>query len=379
MPPKNRHVFVYNKTKETFLAFRVTVADSILSRLVGLLGKRSLKPDSGVWIVPANAIHTIGMLFTFDLVLIDKDFKVVGLRELIRPFRVTRPIFRAESVLELPAHAIFKSRTEVGDQLVIERYEARESAALRDAADTAVATQGAGDDLFPPAMPARPPIDAALIVQAMIARQPIPGAGLPGNSYSKREVDIGRIAQTWELIGNSFAVLKADRELLWLPVFSGIFCVLVSVAILGGAGLLFLPPVDVAAALKHHSMSQGMWVCLFLFYLANYFVIVFFNVALVSAASSRLAGGQATINDGLEVAWQRKGKIFQWALLSATVGILLRMIEERASWLGRLVGGLMGMAWTLASYFVVPVLAAENVGPAEALQRSADLFREYLG
>jgi uncharacterized membrane protein (UPF0127 family) len=149
MPPKNRHVFVYNKTKETFLAFRVTVADSILSRLVGLLGKRALKPDSGVWIVPANAIHTIGMLFTFDLVLIDKDFKVVGLRELIRPFRVTRPIFRAESVLELPAHAIFKSRTEVGDQLVIERYEARESAALRDAADTSVATQGAGDDLVP--------------------------------------------------------------------------------------------------------------------------------------------------------------------------------------------------------------------------------------
>jgi len=147
MPPKNRHVFVYNKTKETFLAFRVTVADSIVSRLVGLLGKRSLKPDSGVWIVPANAIHTIGMLFTFDLVLIDKDFKVVGLRELIRPFRVTRPSFRAESVLELPAHAIFRSRTEIGDQLVIERYEAKQPAPC-DSADTAVATQGSGDNLL---------------------------------------------------------------------------------------------------------------------------------------------------------------------------------------------------------------------------------------
>jgi len=122
---KARQVFVYNKTKETFLAFRVDIADSILGRLIGLLGKRSLRPDGGVWIVPANAVHTIGMLFTFDLVLIDKDFKVVGVRELVRPFRVTRPIFRAESVLELPAHSIFKSRTEVGDQLVIERYEAR--------------------------------------------------------------------------------------------------------------------------------------------------------------------------------------------------------------------------------------------------------------
>jgi uncharacterized protein len=119
-----RHVFVYNQTKETFLAFRVKVADSIVSRLVGLLGKRSLKPDCGIWIVPANAIHTIGVLFTFDLVLIDKDFTVVGLRELIRPFKITRPNFRAESVIELPAHTIFRSRTEIGDRLVIDRYEA---------------------------------------------------------------------------------------------------------------------------------------------------------------------------------------------------------------------------------------------------------------
>jgi len=125
MSEKQRHVFVYNKTRETFLAFRVKVADSILGRLVGLLGRRSLQPDSGVWIVPANAIHTIGMLFSFDLVLIDKDFKVVGLRELVRPFRITWPERHAESVLELPAHTIFRSRTQIGDQLLIERYEAR--------------------------------------------------------------------------------------------------------------------------------------------------------------------------------------------------------------------------------------------------------------
>jgi uncharacterized protein len=122
---KQRHVFVYNKTRETFLAFRVKVADSILGRLIGLLGRRSLQPDSGVWIVPANAVHTIGMLFSFDLVLIDKNFKVVGLRELVRPFRVTWPERHAESVLELPAHTIFRSRTKIGDQLLIERYEAK--------------------------------------------------------------------------------------------------------------------------------------------------------------------------------------------------------------------------------------------------------------
>jgi hypothetical protein len=95
------------------------------------------------------------MLFTFDLVLIDKDFKVVGLKELLRPFRVTRPIFRADSVLELPAHAIIKSRTEIGDQLVIERYEARKTV-LTDSTDTAGTPQGFENDCFIPAMRALP-------------------------------------------------------------------------------------------------------------------------------------------------------------------------------------------------------------------------------
>src|SRR5581483_2464620 len=101
------------------------VADSIVGRLVGLLGRRALPQDSGVWIVPSNAVHTIGMMFSFDLVLIDKDFKVVGLRELVRPFTITWPNHRAESVIELPAHTIFRSRTKIGDQLLIERYEAK--------------------------------------------------------------------------------------------------------------------------------------------------------------------------------------------------------------------------------------------------------------
>jgi uncharacterized protein len=123
---EQREVFVYNKTRETFLAFRVKVADSALGRLVGLLGRRSLRRDSGVWIVPGNAVHTIGVMFSFDLVLIDKNFKVVGLRELVRPFTITRPNFHAESALQLPAHSIFCSRTQIDDQLLIQRYEARE-------------------------------------------------------------------------------------------------------------------------------------------------------------------------------------------------------------------------------------------------------------
>lgn len=145
MPDMCDGVYVYNKTKESFLAFRVKVADTIWGRLFGLMGKRKLEPDCGLWLFPANAIHTFGMLIKIDVVLIDKEFKVVGLRELLRPFRIIRPNFRAESVIELPAHTIFKSGTEVGDQLEIQRYNRkgdvarpREARVIKPSEDTRI-------------------------------------------------------------------------------------------------------------------------------------------------------------------------------------------------------------------------------------------------
>lgn len=194
---------------------------------------------------------------------------------------------------------------------------------------------------------------------------------------------MGRIARSWELIGQSIAILKSDMELMWLPVFSAISCVLVSIFVLSGGILYFLPVFrNIHAAgpgTQNPPMTPGMWAWFFLFYLANYFVVVYFNVALVSIAANRLGGGQATMNDGLQAAWKRIGVIFEWALLAATVGVLLRMFEDRARWLGRLTASLIGIAWTLATYFVVPVLALENVGPVEALYRSADIFKEVWG
>lgn len=123
MAQKRSSVYIYNRTKESFLAYRVKVADSVLGRLVGLLGKKSLEPECGMWIVPCNSIHTVGMLFSIDVVLIDKEFRVVGLHEMLRPFSVIGPNFRAQSVIELPSHSIFRSGTALGDQLVIERFQ----------------------------------------------------------------------------------------------------------------------------------------------------------------------------------------------------------------------------------------------------------------
>ena len=116
-------MFVFNRTKQTFLAYRARVADSVIGRLVGLLGRRSLDGDGGLWIIPSSGIHTVGMLFTIDVVFLDRDLRVVALSELVRPFSITKLSWQAESVLELPAHTIFRSQTEIGDHLVISADE----------------------------------------------------------------------------------------------------------------------------------------------------------------------------------------------------------------------------------------------------------------
>ena len=123
MSKEDGTVFVFNKTKQTFLAYQVRIADSILSRLVGLLGKRSLEPDSGLWIFPSRGIHTMGMMFDIDVIFLDKGLKVVAVREVVHPFSMTGLYLNAESVLELPAHTIFKSRTEIGDEMMISRFD----------------------------------------------------------------------------------------------------------------------------------------------------------------------------------------------------------------------------------------------------------------
>ncbi len=190
-----------------------------------------------------------------------------------------------------------------------------------------------------------------------------------------------KISNSWALVKQSFAILNKDEELMLLPILSAVSCILVSASILGAGGLYAYPQIQAAAAEQlawrpSHAMLAGF---VFLLYLVNYFVIIFFNTALVSAASARLEDGNPTVRDGLRVAWRRLGVIFQWALVAATVGMLLRMIEERSGFIGRLVAGIVGMAWTLATFFVVPVLAFEDLGPVEAVERSIELFRKNWG
>lgn len=121
----NSPVYVYNKTQETFVATEATVADSYFPRLVGLLGKtkRWAQPGRGLWIVPSRGVHTIGMLFPIDLIFLSKEKQVIHIEEHVRPFRISAVSLQATSVLELPAHTIYRSGTRVGDRLEIRRLK----------------------------------------------------------------------------------------------------------------------------------------------------------------------------------------------------------------------------------------------------------------
>jgi hypothetical protein len=183
-----------------------------------------------------------------------------------------------------------------------------------------------------------------------------------------------KIGNSWALIKASAAVLRADKELIVFPIVSaiGVLVVMASFAF----PMMLTGFFD--ALFEGRSQILG-FVVGFVFYAVQYFVIIFANSALVGAAMIRLRGGDPTVGDGFRIAMKHIGAILGYALLSATVGMILRWLSERGKLVGRLVSSLGGLAWNLATYLVVPVLVVEDVGPVEAIKRSANLLKKTWG
>ncbi len=178
-------------------------------------------------------------------------------------------------------------------------------------------------------------------------------------------------SRSWSLLKASATVLRADKELLLFPVLSGLATLLVMAS-------FALPIVGLRL---YETMDRGIlsYTLGFLFYLCQYTVMFFFNTALVGAAMIRLRGGDPTLGDGLRIAREKFTVILGYALIASTVGMVLQAIEERVGFLGKIIVGLIGMAWTLATFLVVPVLVAQNVGPIEAVKGSAALLKRTWG
>ena len=188
---------------------------------------------------------------------------------------------------------------------------------------------------------------------------------------------MNKIRRTWSLMAACWQILKEDKALLVFPFMSGICCLmlLASFAVPLYATNHWQPPGSDAAPVR----QVAYYGVLFLFYLCNYFVVIFFNAGIIACATVRLGGGNATVGDGFRAAASRLPAIAGWAVLSATVGLILRMIEDRSKWVGQIVAGLLGVAWTVVSFLVIPVLVVENKGPFAALQESAGLVKKTWG
>ena len=179
-----------------------------------------------------------------------------------------------------------------------------------------------------------------------------------------------KFARSWSLVKASAAVLRADKELLWFPVISSIAAMLVAAT--------FLVP-SFLSGLFDGGAGVASIVVGFLFYVTQFTVIFFFNSALVGAALIRLEGGDPTVADGLRIARERFGAIVGYAVIAAVVGLLIKALEERSEWLGAMVARLLGAAWTVSTFLVVPVLVAQNVGPIDAIKESFGLLKKSWG
>ncbi len=186
-----------------------------------------------------------------------------------------------------------------------------------------------------------------------------------------------RISLGWELVGQSFRVLREDKRLIVFPLLSGIACMIVLASFV--VPLWGTPQAQAIMNQKQLPHDLLSYVLLFLFYFANYFVIVFFNSALVACAIGRFRGNEPSIGDGLRVAAARLPQIVAWALVSATIGLILKVIESRSEKAGQIVAGLLGAAWSVLTYLVVPVLVMERANPIDAVKRSTSLVKKTWG
>lgn len=183
-----------------------------------------------------------------------------------------------------------------------------------------------------------------------------------------------RFARSVELAKASLAVLRADKELLLFPLvsFIALVIVVISFAVPFAALGMFTDAAD-------GQLTLPMIVLGFLFYVVTYTVIFFFNSALVGAAMIRLEGGDPTLGDGLRIAASRFPAIVAYAVVAATVGMILRFISERAGIVGQIIAGVLGFAWSVVTFLVVPVLVVERIGPIAAIKRSGSLLRGTWG
>ena len=183
----------------------------------------------------------------------------------------------------------------------------------------------------------------------------------------------GRFQNSLALAKSSWAVLRDDKQLAVLPLLSLVASVLLAVAVVLPIGLI------VRSGSGDYAKSPLVWLLGFAGAVAFSFIAVFFNAALVFAADRRFRGQSVTIGEAVRFARTRTHVLLPWALVSASVSVVLRAIEQRGGPFGAIAGRLAGLAWSVVTFLVLPVLVFEGLGPIAAVKRSGELFKRTWG
>lgn len=172
------------------------------------------------------------------------------------------------------------------------------------------------------------------------------------------------------LVRAAWDLLRADRELMWLPVLGAGAALVALLLVLG-------PAVALGWLAGATSVGAGVGAVVGLFVASA--VAIYFQAALVLGAFQRADGFDPSVRSTLRQVWGVRRQVVQWALLSTAVGTVIRTIEQRLGIVGVIIGFLGGLAWSIATFFAVPVLVAEGLGPIDATRRSSALIKQRWG
>jgi hypothetical protein len=182
-----------------------------------------------------------------------------------------------------------------------------------------------------------------------------------------------RFQTSWAIAKRSWAVLRSDKTLAWFPVLS----FLASLAVVGIIAAL-VATMGIDNADTKDSLAPIGYVLIAVGYLGLAFVQTYFLAALVAGADERLRGGNSTVKGAIEVANSRLHRLLPWAVVTATVTVILNMLERQGI-VGRIIGSLIGLAWSVVTFLTIPILVIEDIGVGKALTRSKDLLKQTWG
>ena len=190
---------------------------------------------------------------------------------------------------------------------------------------------------------------------------------------------MGKFANSKALAGASFGVLKSEKKLAAIPAVSALTCGVIAVAVGGGVVLTADFIANPAPGQDDFSLTPASWVIGIVGLFIIGLVSQMFAATLIAAANERLNGGSFTMGQAFSKATTRTPSILGWSAINSTVGLVLQAIRDKAGFLGDVAAGLIGAAWNVVTWLVLPIIIIEGIGPIAAIKKSANLLKTTWG